>query len=85
MKENHRRNLSWQLGMTIGAVAFGLVYLPAALAGHKAKVCESGETKMCDKKHESICAKNSEVTDKQNHGYTVAIGGVCSGDDTSSN
>jgi hypothetical protein len=84
MNITRRRTMSWQLGMALGAVAFGFVSLPAVFAGSKGKVCSSSETLLCNKNGHSTCVKTTEVSYKLSHGYFCPTNGSCPADNSSS-
>jgi hypothetical protein len=76
MPHNVQQLRSLRLGIAVGAVAFGLVYLPSAFAGnHGFAKCKDGQTKMCDNKGRGACVKNGEITGKENLGWTYPAGG----------
>ncbi len=75
MNQNTSWISSWKLGVAVGAVAFGLVYLPAALAGDKVKECKPDQTKMCDTNNKPVCIQNVKVDQKQDEGFTFPSGG----------
>jgi hypothetical protein len=88
MIHNLKQVRSWRLGIVVGAVAFSLVYLPAAFAGNKGfATCKTGQTKMCDnKKSKGACVKDKEIAKNQQKGYTFPAGGgnnPCPGDPVS--
>jgi hypothetical protein len=78
---------SWRIGVAVGAVAFGLVCLPAALANDKVKTCKKeGDSKMCNSKGKSECIHAKNIAQKQEEGYTFPAGGgdnPCAGDPVS--
>jgi hypothetical protein len=77
MNITRRRKMSWQLGMALGAVAFGLVSLPAFAGRKGGKVCDSTETLLCNKHGYSTCVKPGDVSYKTSHGYFLPTNGAC--------
>ena len=77
MSQNSQPPRSWRNGIVAGALAFGLVSLPAAFAEDgKIRICQKPkQTKMCSPEGKPTCAKTKNIAEKEEKGFFIPAGG----------